>query len=43
MFVPIYIVRLDQRTGSIFLLAGEEIEVVITRDGEWSFDHEAEL
>jgi hypothetical protein len=37
MFVPINIVRLDERQGDVFILAGEGIVIVITRDGEWSF------
>ena len=37
----IYIVRLDERAGDIYILAGEELEIVITRDGEWSFQNEA--
>ncbi|NJK51366.1 hypothetical protein HC931_27680 [Candidatus Gracilibacteria bacterium] len=36
MFQPIYIVRIDERTGNIFVLAGaeEEIELEITPTGE---------
>lgn len=30
----IYVVRLDEREGDIYILAVEEIEIVITRDGE---------
>lgn len=35
-FVPIYIVRLDERTGNLFILAGSEesIELQIKPDGE---------
>jgi hypothetical protein len=38
MFVPIYIVRLDERRGSIFILAGDEIAIVIERNGKWGFE-----
>ncbi len=35
-FQPIHIVRLDERTGNLFILAGksEEIELQITKDGK---------
>ncbi|WP_442936077.1 DUF6888 family protein [Nostoc sp.] len=32
-YLPINIVRLDERTGNIFILAGNEIEILISRDG----------
>jgi hypothetical protein len=34
MFLPINIVRLDERTNEIFILAGNEILVLINRQGE---------
>jgi hypothetical protein len=36
MFEPIHIVRLDERTGNLFILAGvaEELELEITPTGE---------
>lgn len=34
MYAPIYLVRLDERTSNVILLAGEEIEVYIQPDGE---------
>lgn len=37
MYLPIFLVRLDERTGNVFLLAGEETEIVITRDGQWRY------
>ncbi|MGV0027432.1 DUF6888 family protein [Phormidesmis priestleyi] len=40
MFVPINVVRLDERQGDVFMLAGEEIEIIISPDGEWSFADE---
>jgi len=30
--------RLDLRTGNIFILAGEAIEIVVTRDGKWGLE-----
>lgn len=41
LYRPIYLVRLDEQAGDVCILAGEEIEIVITRDGEWSFENEA--
>jgi hypothetical protein len=37
MYLPIVLVRLDERTGNIFILGGEELQVVINRDGEKRF------
>jgi len=34
MFLPIYIVRIDERTDDVFILAGEETIVLINRNGE---------
>lgn len=34
MYVPINIVRLDERTGNVFILAGEDIEIEIERGGK---------
>ncbi|ELR97988.1 hypothetical protein [Gloeocapsa sp. PCC 73106] len=34
MYLPISLVRLDERTNDIFLLAGEDIQVLIDPDGE---------
>ncbi|MHC5815650.1 MAG: DUF6888 family protein [Nostoc sp.] len=36
-FTPIYIVRLDEQTGNVFILAGDNIEVEIYRNGFWMF------
>jgi hypothetical protein len=36
MFQPIHIIRIDERTSNIFILAGhsEDIEIEIAKDGE---------
>ncbi|MCU0537718.1 MAG: hypothetical protein MUD14_27850 [Hydrococcus sp. Prado102] len=34
MYLPLYLVRLDERTGDIFILAGEELQVLIDENGE---------
>jgi hypothetical protein len=34
MYLPIFLIRLDERTNDIFILAGENIQVLIDRDGE---------
>ncbi|WP_375340582.1 hypothetical protein [Okeania sp. SIO3I5] len=33
-YLPIYLVRLDERSDDIFILAGEDIQVLIDRNGE---------
>jgi hypothetical protein len=34
---PIYVFRFEPRTGYIFILGGENIQVVIPQDGNWEF------
>lgn len=34
---PIFVVRLDERTGNVFILAGDNIEIEIYRNGLWRF------
>ena len=36
-FTPIYIVRIDERTGNLFILAGENIQIEIYKNGYWRF------
>ncbi|MHC5670959.1 DUF6888 family protein [Nostoc sp.] len=36
--LPIFIVRLDERTADVYILAGEETGIVINRNGEWRYD-----
>ena len=38
MLLDISMVRLDERTGNVYILAGEETGIVITRDGKWRYD-----
>jgi hypothetical protein len=38
MYRPIYLVRFDRRTGDIFMLAGEGIEIAIKANGLWRFN-----
>jgi hypothetical protein len=37
-YLSIHIIRLDERSGEIYLLAGEEIGIVVQRDGIWRYD-----
>jgi hypothetical protein len=37
VFAPIFVVRLDERTGNVFILAGDNIEIEIYRNGLWRF------
>ncbi|WP_422394173.1 DUF6888 family protein [Nostoc flagelliforme] len=32
-FIPIYIFRLDEQTGNVLILAGDNIEIEIYRNG----------
>jgi hypothetical protein len=34
---PIYVVRLDERDGQLFILAGDDIQILISRNGKWRF------
>lgn len=41
MLLPIYMVRLDERTKNIYIIAGEDfqdIQITINRDGNWRFE-----
>lgn len=38
MFLPIQIVRLDERTGNLFILAGQDLELEIAPDGLLEID-----
>ncbi|MFB2937014.1 hypothetical protein ACE1B6_17335 [Aerosakkonemataceae cyanobacterium BLCC-F154] len=38
MYLPIYLIRFDERTGDVFFLAGEETEISIYPNGEWRFE-----
>lgn len=34
MYLPIYLVRLDERTNDIFILAGENTQILIDAKGD---------
>ena len=36
-YKPIYLVRLDERTGEVVIIAGEEAQIAIAQNGEWTF------
>jgi hypothetical protein len=36
--MPIYLVRVDERTGNVIFLAGEELLIQIEPSGEWEFE-----
>jgi len=38
MYLPIYIVTLDERTDNIVVIAGEETVVVINPEGEVDYE-----
>lgn len=35
MYLPIYIIRIDEPSAGVFMLAGEETEILVYRDGSW--------
>ncbi|WP_445253402.1 DUF6888 family protein [Nostoc sp. UHCC 0870] len=37
LYLPISLVRVDERTGNIFLLAGEENIIEIYPNGKWRY------
>jgi hypothetical protein len=38
LLIPINVFRLDERQGNVFILGGEDIAIVVTRDGGWRFE-----
>jgi hypothetical protein len=36
MYTPVNLLRIDERTQKVFILAGEEIEIEIEPNGAWS-------
>jgi hypothetical protein len=37
MYLPINLIRIDERTGNIFILAGEENIIEIYPNGKWRY------
>jgi hypothetical protein len=37
-YLSINLVRLDVRNGEIYLLAGDEIGIIVQKDGIWRYD-----
>ncbi|BAZ14701.1 hypothetical protein NIES4071_65450 [Calothrix sp. NIES-4071] len=37
MYVPLNLGTLDRRTDDVYVLAGQEIEIIIYPDGNWIF------
>ncbi|WP_086688183.1 hypothetical protein [Nostoc sp. T09] len=37
MYVPIYLVTVDSRTKDVFILAGDETEIIINTNGYWRY------
>ena len=35
LYRSVNLVRIDERTGNVFILVGEKIEIEIKFDGEW--------
>lgn len=39
-YQPIYVFRFDGKTGNVFILAGENIQILVKQDGNWEFINE---
>ncbi len=37
MYLPIYLVTIDQRTKDVVMLVGDETEIVIYPNGQWRY------
>jgi len=37
MYLPIYMIRIDERTKNVVFLAGEETEIIIYPNGKWRY------
>jgi hypothetical protein len=42
-YQAIHLFRFDAKSGTIYILAAESLELVISRDGTWRFLDEAEF
>nr|WP_267923409.1 hypothetical protein [Nostoc mirabile] len=38
MYTPIYLVTTDKRTGDLIIIAGEETEVSVSKEGKANYD-----
>jgi len=36
-YKDIHLFRFDEKTGNVFILAGDDIQIVVPVDGEWYF------
>ncbi|MGF1674302.1 MAG: hypothetical protein ACFCUV_11555 [Rivularia sp. (in: cyanobacteria)] len=36
--LPVHVIRLDERTNNIFILAGNNLAISILKDGIWRFE-----
>ncbi|WP_442948970.1 DUF6888 family protein [Nostoc sp.] len=37
MYLPVFLVRIDERTKNIVILAGQENEIIIYLNGKWRY------
>ncbi|WP_442941654.1 DUF6888 family protein [Nostoc sp.] len=37
MYLPVFLVRIDERTKNLVIIAGEENEIIIYLDGKWRY------
>jgi hypothetical protein len=43
MYLDIHLFRFNDRSGEIYILAGEDVEVLIYANGTWRFINETEF
>ncbi|GBF80457.1 DUF6888 family protein [Aphanothece sacrum] len=36
-YLDIHLFRFDPQVGSVYILAGDELEIIVPSDGEWYF------
>ncbi|WP_442946498.1 DUF6888 family protein [Nostoc sp. 'Peltigera malacea cyanobiont' DB3992] len=37
IYLPVFLVRIDERTKNLVIIAGEENEIIIYLDGKWRY------
>jgi hypothetical protein len=43
LYKDIRLFRFDDTTGQVYILAGDEVQIIVYPNGEWEFVNESEL
>jgi hypothetical protein len=43
IYKDIRLFRFDDQTGQVYILAGDEVQIIVYPNGEWEFVNEPEL